>query len=230
MTELTSEDLIMKIIEMGKYAEISKAIPETGQQIVAQHTENDIVVYQAYKPEIADYAVKEQRLGGNAFSYNRMSWIKPNFLWMMYRCGWATKTNQERVLAIRIRKDSFIRILEDAAISSYNVKYHTSHADWKKDLAEKEVRLQWDPDHDPFGNKLTRRAIQLGLKEGSLKRFGQRDILQIEDITAFVEEQRQFLNKENIHRLMVPVETVWNIQQPLLERKIGISNENGNTI
>ena len=220
----------MKNIEIGMYDVIHRALPETGQQIVAQHTENDIIVYQAYNPAIAEYAVKEQKLGGNAFSYNRMSWIKPNFLWMMYRCGWATKANQERVLAIRIRKESFIRILENAAISSYDAKYHASHADWKNDLAEKEVRLQWDPDHDPFGNKLTRRAIQLGLKEGSLKRFGQHDILQIEDITAFVEEQRQFVNKEQIHQLMIPVETVWNIQHPLLERKVGISNENGNTI
>jgi len=26
------------------------------------------------------------------------------------------------------------------------------------------VRLQWDPDHSPKGEKLARRAIQLGLK------------------------------------------------------------------
>jgi len=25
---------------------------------------------------------------------NRMTWIKPNFLWMMYRSGWASKKNQ----------------------------------------------------------------------------------------------------------------------------------------
>ncbi|MFT5999906.1 MAG: hypothetical protein ACI81P_002365 [Neolewinella sp.] len=38
-----------------------------------------------------------QQLGGPAFSYQRMSWIKPNFLWMMYRCGWAKKQDQERL-------------------------------------------------------------------------------------------------------------------------------------
>lgn len=31
-------------------------------------------------------------------------------------------------------------------------------------LAQCEVRLQWDPDHSPDGGNLTRRAIQLGLK------------------------------------------------------------------
>lgn len=43
-------------------------------------TENQITVYQAYKVGIADYSVKNQLLGGSGFSYNRMSWIKPNFL------------------------------------------------------------------------------------------------------------------------------------------------------
>ena len=36
-----------------------------------------------------------------------MSWIKPNFLWMMYRCGWAAKENQKSVLAISINKTDF---------------------------------------------------------------------------------------------------------------------------
>ena len=31
-------------------------------------------------------------------------------------------------------------------------------------LAQCDVRLQWDPDHSPVGGNLTRRAIQLGLK------------------------------------------------------------------
>lgn len=31
-------------------------------------------------------------------------------------------------------------------------------------LAQCDVRLQWDPDHSPVGDNLTRRAIQLGLK------------------------------------------------------------------
>ncbi len=36
-----------------------------------------------------------------------MTWIKPSFLWMMYRCGWAAKPGQERVLAVRITHEGF---------------------------------------------------------------------------------------------------------------------------
>ena len=53
------------------------------------------------------------RLGGE-FKFERMSWIKTNFLWMMYRCGWASKKNQERVLAITISREGFEEILANA--------------------------------------------------------------------------------------------------------------------
>ncbi|MBQ1688320.1 MAG: DUF4291 family protein [Lachnospiraceae bacterium] len=39
---------------------------------------------------IANEAVAKGAFGSH-FSMNRMSWIKPSFLWMMYRCGWGTK-------------------------------------------------------------------------------------------------------------------------------------------
>ncbi|HOY05022.1 MAG TPA: DUF4291 family protein [Saprospiraceae bacterium] len=61
---------------------------------------NILLVYQAFNPAIAAYAAEHRRFGGPAYSFNRMSWIKPNFLWMMYRAGRAAKPSQERILAI----------------------------------------------------------------------------------------------------------------------------------
>jgi hypothetical protein len=64
--------------------------PQTGRHILAQFDESTIVVYQAYRPAIGNFAASHGYFGG-PFSLNRMSWIKPNFLWMMYRSGWGTK-------------------------------------------------------------------------------------------------------------------------------------------
>ena len=36
-----------------------------------------------------------------------MTWIKPSFLWMMYRCGWGLKEGQETVLAVEITREGF---------------------------------------------------------------------------------------------------------------------------
>ncbi len=73
--------------------------PKTGRHILAQFDEETIVVYQAYRPAIGHFAAHHQYFGGE-FSYGRMSWIKPNFLWMMYRSGWGTKPEQEVTLAV----------------------------------------------------------------------------------------------------------------------------------
>src|SRR5438105_14894169 len=62
----------------------SRRWPQSGRHILAHFDSESIVVYQAYQPAIGRYAAQHQRFGGE-FSFARMSWIKTNFLWMMYR-------------------------------------------------------------------------------------------------------------------------------------------------
>src|SRR5919206_3744636 len=68
--------------------------PRAGRHILAQFTDDAVVVYQAYCPAIGHFAARHKFFGG-AFSLNRMSWIKPKFLWMMYRSGWGTKEGED---------------------------------------------------------------------------------------------------------------------------------------
>jgi hypothetical protein len=44
-------------------------------------------VYQAYSPHIAHAAIAAGTFV-TPFKQGRMTWIKPSFLWMMYRSGW----------------------------------------------------------------------------------------------------------------------------------------------
>ena len=50
-----------------------------------------------------------------------MTWIKPSFLWMMYRSGWGKKHNQEHILAIYIKREAFDKIgsLDEAFSPGY---------------------------------------------------------------------------------------------------------------
>ena len=205
------------------YSASRQFLPVDGQHIVAHQTEMQVVVYQAYNPAIARFAVENQCLGGPDFSYGRMSWIKPNFLWMMYRCGWASKENQEHVLALWLDKTDFEAILSEAVFSSFTAgKYETAEA-WKQELATKNVRLQWDPDHSPAGGKLTRRAVQLGLKNDTLKKFGTQQVKLIEDITDFVQQQKIHVDNRQLAQLHVPQERVYTLTDAVLAQKIGIT-------
>ena len=209
-------------IRTERYLEAINRLPKEGQHVLGYQQDNQIVVYQAYNQQIADYAVNHQCFGGTGYSYNRMSWIKPNFLWMMYRCGWGFKENQERVLAIWINKMDFENILRQAVFSSFDSAYYTSHDEWKEELNQKEVRLQWDPDHDPLGGKLLRRAIQIGMKGSVLEIFGKQQIKLIEDITEFVKQQKVYVDNGNLNNLLIPVETVYKLTDDSLQKRIGV--------
>ncbi len=204
------------------YTEYKKQIPQSGRHILASQTVDTILVYQAFKPAIADYAIRHQQFGGSDYSYTRMSWIKPNFLWMMYRAGWATKRDQERILGIYLKKDDFNYLLSHSAFTSYDATQHESHESWKNELAHKEVRLQWDPDHDPYGNKEVRKAMQIGIKGELLQKFGKSMITEIVDLTDFVESQRALVDSKNLDQLVVPEESVYMPDSADLRKQIGL--------
>jgi len=193
--------------------------PSEGRHILAHYDADTIVVYQAYRPSIGEYATRHREFGGD-FSYSRMSWIKPNFLWMMYRSGWGTKENQETTLGLRLRRQFFDGILAQAVASRLDQSDQGSERIWKASLATSNVRLQWDPDHDPHGNALARRAIQLGLRGPVLEAFGKRELLEVIDMTEFVAEQRELLSRVGIGELRTPVERVYVPDDGAIARRL----------
>jgi hypothetical protein len=115
-----------------------------------------------------------------------MSWIKPSFLWMMYRSGWATKENQENILSIHLKKDGFNDILFNSVLTIFDEKLYTDYESWKNKLIHSDVRCQWDPARDCTGNPLQDRTIQLGMKGESLRKYVDIWIEKIDDITESV--------------------------------------------
>lgn len=192
--------------------------PQSGRHIMAQFDEESIIVYQAYRPSIARHAVEHQCFGGE-FSFSRMSWIKPNFLWMMFRSGWATKEGQEHILAMRLKRPFFDEVLQAAVPSTFTAGAFASHGEWQDAVAKSEVRLQWDPDHDPSGRSVERRAVQLGLRGEMLRRYGQEELISIEEVTPFVVEQRLHLAGD-FSGLHTPAEQIYppsGVSEPVTE-------------
>ena len=108
----------------------------------------------------------------------------------MYRSSWGISAGQEVVLAIWLKRAAFDEILAQAVHSSFQPDRFADEAAWKQALVQSDVRLQWDPDHDPTGGKTERRAIQLGMRGEAIRRYSHEWILHIADISAFVAEQR----------------------------------------
>ncbi len=152
------------------------------QQIRAVFDDETIVVYQAYPSEIAAAAVREQTFVP-PFKMERMTWIKPSFLWMMYRAGWGEKKGQERILRIRISREGFEWALANSALSHFQPEIHDSQEAWQKDVKCAPVRIQWDPERSLKLERLDYRSIQIGLGVQAVPRYVKGWIVSIEDCT-----------------------------------------------
>ncbi len=180
------------------------------KEIRAVYTDETIRVYQAYNKTIADEAVKNGTFGAH-FSMNRMTWIKPSFLWMMYRCGWAQKENQEHVLALDIKRSGFDKAVNSAVISTFSEDLGISKEDWQKQVKGSDVRVQWDPEKDIFGNNLPYRSLQLGLRGSAVDEYVHDWIVNVTDITDYVNELYALRNNGEDISDRLPDEKVYRI-------------------
>ncbi|MEU2237141.1 DUF4291 domain-containing protein [Streptomyces vietnamensis] len=160
---------------------------EPKYRIRALHTERTITVYQAYRPEIGVPAARDGRFPA-VWKRDRMTWIKPSFLWMMYRCGWGEKEGQETVLAVEITREGFEWALRNACLSHYERGFHTDQASWKRQLRQAPARVQWDPERDLRLRPLPHRSLQLGLAGEASRRYADEWTVSITDVTALAHE------------------------------------------
>nr|WP_028193541.1 DUF4291 domain-containing protein [Salinispora pacifica] len=162
------------------------------RQVRARYSTDTITVYQAYPPQIALPAVATGRFMA-PFKRERMTWIKPSFLWMMYRCGWATKPGQERVLSIDITRDGFEWALARACLSHYDRDVHRDKATCSRQLKTSPVRVQWDPERSLELKALPYRSLQVGLSGEAVHRYVDDWVVAITDITPRVHLVRDLL-------------------------------------
>jgi len=164
------------------------------REVWADFDEETLVVYQAYGDAIADAALEAGRFV-EPFSFGRMTWIKPSFLWMMERCGWAEKPGQTRVLAVRLRRAGWEQALGEAALSEPDRRVYRDVDEWQTALARARVRVQWDPERDLGGEKLQVRSIQVGLGRGISREYAEEWIVALEDLTPRVRALRALLRE-----------------------------------
>ncbi|MFD8127297.1 DUF4291 domain-containing protein [Streptomyces mirabilis] len=160
---------------------------EPHRGIRALHTASTITVYQAYAPEIGVTAVRDGRFP-STWLRDRMTWIKPSFLWMMYRSNWGTSAGQETVLAVEITRAGFDWALRHACLSSYVRGLHPDRGTWQRELKRAPARVQWDPERDLNLRPLAHRSLQLGLSGEASSRYADDWIVSISDVTPLTNE------------------------------------------
>lgn len=188
-------------------------------EIRADYDKDTIVVYQAYNKFIAEKAIKNKRFS-EPFSFNRMTWIKPSFLWMMERSGYAQKSGQEYVLAIRIKRSSWEYALSQAVLSHPQEGVYGSGEEWKEMMANAKVNVQWDPERSIHGAKLDYRSIQVGISRHLIEEYNDDWIVDIQDYTPLAHKIYDLKMKgeyENAKKLL-PKERIYPVPTEIMNR------------
>lgn len=191
--------------------------------IRADYDSKSIVVYQAYNEQIALPALKNQTFQA-PFSFNRMTWIKPSFLWLMERSNWAQKSGQEYILAIRIHRTGWEKALKEGVLTSPEKRVYPDGATWQRQFEDAKVHIQWDPERSLRGHKLEDGSIQVGISRFLIEEFVKEWIIEIKDYTPLVKKIHALCKagKHDQAKRFLPLEKPYELPVEI-KKRIGAS-------
>lgn len=190
------------------------------RQIRASFNNHTIRVYQAYNTAIANSALENGTFVCPPFKMERMTWIKPSFLWMMYRSGWGEKdSGQNRILAIDITREGFEWALQNSLLSHQTDQYPTKEA-WLEAKRATPVRIQWDPERNLDLEPLPHRAIQIGLSNKAVMLYVNEWIQKITDVTESAHRIHQLVKARELEQAenLLPSEAEYPLSVSLKEK------------
>ncbi|QPC75057.1 hypothetical protein HYE68_005809 [Fusarium pseudograminearum] len=193
------------------------------RQIRAHFNDTTITVYQAYKESIAKAAVETQKLNASPdFKPGRMTWIKPSWAWMMYRSGYSFKDlGQSRILALRMKHQHFIDLLERGVLSNHVQKPEPG----EKREKSSDVRIQWDPERTSKLEVLPYRSIQIGIPGALSEQWANEWVAEIEDVTdkacelkRVIEERPDVTDEELLALGLIFDERLYTVPESVQEK------------
>lgn len=188
-------------------------------EIRALYDAQTITVYQAYAPTIAAPALQAQRFVA-PFSFGRMTWIKPSFLWMMERSNWAQKSGQETVLAVRIARSGWDEALSLGVLTSHEAKVYPHASAWRAAFEAAPVIVQWDPERSLRGSDVGLNSIQVGLSRFIIEKYVTEWIVEISDVTPLVRKMHALIQSGHAEKAkkLLPNERVYEVNEEVARR------------
>jgi hypothetical protein len=191
----------------------------TPNEIRADFDATTIVVYQAYSAAIAQPALEAQRFVA-PFSFTRMTWIKPSFLWLMERSNWGQKSGQEHILAVRITRAGWEEALSLGVLTHPEPKIYRDATLWKTQFDQAQVHIQWDPERTLRGASLEAGSIQVGISRHLIERYVGEWVTGITDYTPRVRKMQALLKygKAEQAKKLLPSEKVYPVPEAIAAR------------
>jgi hypothetical protein len=151
-----------------------------------------------------------------------MTWIKPSFLWLMARSGWARKPGQEVILSVHISREGWEEALSQAVLTHADHLVYRDSLEWRTAFKHATVHVQWDPERTLHGQPLDARSIQVGLSRHIIDRYVDEWILNIQDMTPLARKIHGLVHGGETAKAktLLPRERVYRLE-PELAKHIG---------
>ncbi len=182
--------------------------------IYADYDEEGIYGYQAFKPKTVQIAV-ELGTFGKGFTFDRTSWIKPSFGWVLRRTKYGTKNRMQGIAKIKVSLEGFEEIISQSIESHWNQTLFESKDSWSKALNNSDVIHQWDPERDLVGRRLDRQAIQIGIRGKIIRKYVSDYIIGVEDVSNLAHEIGRIRKSGSEDFPSVPLEKEYLISEEL---------------
>lgn len=188
-------------------------------EIRADYDRDTIVVYQAYREAIGKPAIENKRFVP-PFSYTRMTWIKPSFLWMMERSNYGQKSGQEYILAIRIKRSAWESALSQAVLTHPSHRVYVNGEVWRQMFDDAKIHVQWDPERSIRGSKLDYRSIQVGISRHLIQEYNEDWIVDIKDYTSLANKiyKLRLDGRHDKAKELLPKEKVYPVSDEIMKR------------
>lgn len=188
-------------------------------EIRADYDPATIVVYQAFSQQIAEPALRHGTFVA-PFSLQRMTWIKPSFLWLMERSNWGRKAGQEHILAVRLSRQGWEEALAQAVLTHPDKRVYRNRDDWKQQFENAPVHVQWDPERSRRGQALNYYSLQVGLSRQVIQQYVSDWVVEIRDYTPLAKKLSGMIAAGNGSKAksLLPHEAVYPLNATLAKR------------
>lgn len=191
-------------------------------EIRATYDAKRIAVYAAFGPKIAETALLHQQLLP-PFSYSRMTWIKPSYLWLMYRSNWAKSAGMERILRIWVKRSNWDAALTEAILTTPEPHVYPDAKKWRKKVDKTRIKVQWDPERNIRNERQAAKSIQVGIMPALAEQYAKKWIDEIEDMTPLTRQVRNLVYQRDFDQAetLLPEERVYPVS-PAIRKALGM--------
>ena len=184
--------------------------------IRAEFDDKTFTVYQAFDDSIANIAIQQQKLLP-PFSYQRLTWIKPSLLWLMYRSDWGRQAGMNCILKIKIHRKYWDQALAEAILTTPEKHVYKDAKKWRSALNKSRIRVQWDPERDLYNTKLKYKSIQVGITSALAEEYAKKWIDSIEDVTPLVRQMESYILQQKFEKAqtLMPLESIYPVSNQI---------------